>query len=278
MQVGLPAGPLPIVRLANISLRVAKALEIYRDDPRLAANQIFAAGEETIFHDALTQLRRAGYITPSTQEPPNVGIYALDAHPLTALAAKTLAGDGRTVGVLGSGCALASKRACDHLRQQIAALSYNPAPPTTWVGLLTCAYVPDPARILPLMREDVPFVVATLSPWALEVSPLIVPGQTPCPMCVAHGIQARDATWQAVASQLRVREAPSVSRAALLAAAAQMVSLIPRRMPSANRFDVRSGWHLDTNSLESCQTTWRYSPRCSCREIAPLVAETIVAT
>lgn len=278
LQVGLPDAPLPVVRLDNITLAVARALELYGDDPPLAENQILSQGEQTVFRSALQTLRRAGYLTERQDQPPSVGLYALDAHPLTALVAKTLADDGRAVGVLADGSAVATKGEGEFLRQQIAARSQLPAPPSSWVAALTCVHVPDPARILPLMREDVPFVVATISPYAIEVSPLIIAGKTPCPMCVAHRLQKRDPTWQAVASQLRVRPVPEVSRAAIVLAGGEMITKIPAHLRPAKRCDALAGWRIDNATLQVTPTLWRYSPRCSCREIAPLAREAIVAT
>ncbi|MDO5727184.1 MAG: hypothetical protein Q4Q03_04610 [Bowdeniella nasicola] len=268
LQVGLPDAPLPPLRFHGVSMAVAKALELMGDNPALAAKQILSASEARIFASCVQRLRDTGYLR-SPPPPQRARVIILDAYPITALAATTLNASGHLVQVIGNGHPVSSSRQMAQLRQRLP--TQPPDSTTRPIALLSCAYLPDPARIAPLLREDIPFVVASVRGWDISISPLVIPGRTPCPTCEAHRSQDADATWQATASQLRTRQMPPINDGAILAASAHLVGVVTRYAQSAGQMNP-SGRRIEATSLRGESITWDFHAKCSCHHIAAIEA------
>lgn len=146
-------------------------------------------------------------------------VAALDSHPLTE----------RVRGALD--------------RMGVACTARSRAELGNRVAVLTDDWVTDPERVRSLMAADVPHLPIVVESSGVIVGPTVVPGATPCTMCVNLARAARDPKWPVVAAQLmRLPARPLASAesetAAALAAHA-LTGLLDGR--------VSGGWHVSAD-------------------------------
>lgn len=145
-----------------------------------------------------------------------------------------------------------------------------------------------PDRTWRLMGERVPHLVVRCSPQAVDISPLVVPGRTPCLRCVTLHAQDEDGTDAFTASTWRIapHSAPGVTHGPaptpdepLLASAAAVVATTavlthidsrgarspeaPRIWETVNRAVVSSS-HLALPDVRPREEHWPVHPRCGC--------------
>lgn len=68
-------------------------------------------------------------------------------------------------------------------------------------------FVVPPSRVQPLMAADVPHLAIVVGDHAIEVSPLVIPGETPCLRCGELRRRDADLAWPLIAAQLAGRVA-----------------------------------------------------------------------
>ncbi len=269
LHVGLrDGGPAPLI-LDGVTNEIARALELAGTSLSLARAHLSGQRAEvrTHFDHCLQQLRMAGHLVDDLPCPatPPWGIWALDAHPLTAHIARELATTGVHTYVGPDATAVSTTAEAAELRHSLAQRGRLGNLPTTTTALLTCAYVPDPARIAPLMREDMPFIVLTVRPRVIEVSPVVIPGCTPCPTCAACAQQDADDRYFIMASQWRTLPVPSYTATAELVASAAVITSLHRwydQLPTM-------GATINQQTGHSKELAWQVHPRCACTTPAP---------
>lgn len=269
LHVGLRDGGPPPLILDGVTNEIARALELAGTSLALARAHLSGQRAEIRTHleHCLHQLRAAGHLVDELPAPATAswGIWALDAHPLTAKIASEVAVTGvHTYVGLGATPVSTAAQAAE-LRHSLAQRGRLGNLPAATVAILTCAYVPDPARIAPLMREDMPFIVLTVRPRVIDVSPVVIPGRTPCPTCAACAQQDADDRYFIMASQWRTRPSPPhTGTASLLATAAAITSLHrwQDQLPTV-------GATINQETGHSKELAWQAHPRCACTTPAP---------
>ncbi|MDO5701142.1 MAG: hypothetical protein Q4P36_06700 [Bowdeniella nasicola] len=257
VQVGLPGGPWPVRVLHGLGPRVARALEdrIYGSRHPIVLDR----AEQTRLEGVLTELKRLGHL--GAPRPSPLGVLAMDAHRLTARVAHLALDAGQDVRLDSHPSPVCRPKARTELRRAIARV----APPETDApvrAVLTCSHLPDPARIAPLMREDVPFVVLSVDPYRVEVSPLVMPGATPCPTCRELHRAERDREHYFLATQLRLRPLPAIPAHTIdLAAAQAYLTLTQQPKPAPAGIALR----IDLATGQARPSVWRAHPECPCR-------------
>ncbi|MEI8056747.1 MAG: hypothetical protein WCI29_05030 [Actinomycetes bacterium] len=78
----------------------------------------------------------------------------------------------------------------------------------------------DPELADDLMSDGVPHLPVAVSGAAARVGPLVIPGRTPCLVCVDLRARDDDRAWPALANQLRLRHPQSLAHDGVLATAA----------------------------------------------------------
>ena len=257
VQIGADDGLVAPVVYRDLPAAVVRALdELGRTGAFLGP--FLAPADLAVLRTVVAELRAAGHLDEPRPAAP-YALFALDAHPLTASVVRLLL-DVRVPVVLDS------VPAASCTAGQLADLKYDVArrgvrrggQPT--IALLTCGYVPDPARIAPLLRTDTPFVLAVVRDRSVEISPVIVPGHTACPLCRYRGASAPELL---VASQLRVRRPPAVPAAALAVAAAFAVHAITRWGEAPGLVSSVSAV-VETGTCRVVSGSWARDPECRC--------------
>jgi len=119
-------------------------------------------------------------------------------------ACRRLAELARDLGLLGPGRPGGPTR---------GARASEPAP--GGAGLLLCAYAVPPASVRDWTVRGVPHLAVIFDETAATVTPVVVPGRTPCLRCLELRQRDADPCWPAVASQLVDRAAPAAEDPAL---------------------------------------------------------------
>lgn len=121
------------------------------------------------------------------------------------------------------------------------------------------------------LRRDVPHLPVVASDSAVQVGPLIRPGDGPCLLCLELHRRDGDVAWPAIATQLLGR-GPGPEHPALIAdTAATVARRVERWLAGTDSagHSVRVDEHGDRDFRE-----WSPHPECGCRGIAHLVGAT----
>ena len=119
------------------------------------------------------------------------------------------------------------------------------------------------------MNRDVPHLAITAGAESVSVSPIILPGQTPCLLCLEQSRATADPSWPAVASQLVGRKHRFDDSTAQFFAAGLALQKILQLIDTVSGFgqvgENRVGYELNRSSGELVEISWPVSPKCSCQ-------------
>lgn len=266
LQVGDDDGFLTPTILRDVPLRVVTALEQWMLEGASGAPFL---PEDEVEHFAQLQdeLRAAGHVEPAANLAP-FGVLALDSAPTSAATVRQLIAAGVRCEVDTQPTPVNTPRECAHLRHEVARARLGTTLPERTVGLFTSPYLPDPARTAPLMREDQPFVCLTVGDNAVEISPVVIPGETPCPGCQETYRSERDPRRAIVAAQLRTKPVPALS-----AGTGMMVGALAFQVIAAYGYDVGApplhAIVIDRRTLQAGRRIWAFHPACPCQRPDP---------
>lgn len=128
--------------------------------------------------------------------------------------------------------------------------------------ILLESFVPDPARYVRLMRDDVPHLPLVLAGDRITVGPFVTPGAGACLACDAAARRDADPLWPSVASQLMSRPGAPTSGTLL----AEAVTFAGRAL--SGQIGSRLHSHAVTFVADSARRRWdarRPHPACACR-------------
>lgn len=135
-------------------------------------------------------------------------------------------------------------------------------PDDTTTVILLESFVPDPARYVPLMRDDVPHLPLVLAGDRITVGPFVIPGAGACLACDATARRDADPLWPAVASQLMSGPGAPTSGTLL----SEAVTFAGRAL--SGQIGSRLHSHAVTFAAHSHRRRWdarRPHPACVCR-------------
>lgn len=119
------------------------------------------------------------------------------------------------------------------------------------------------------MNRDVPHLAITSGAASVSVSPIILPGQTPCLFCLENFRATADPSWAAVASQLVGRKHRFDDSTAQFFSAGlalqKILQLIDSVSGFGDAFENRSGYELQRETGELTELRWPIAPSCSCQ-------------
>lgn len=156
-------------------------------------------------------------------------------------------------------CALV-RHALDGLRVPVRVLAVDELPRPREVVVEIADFVVPPRRAQPLMSHDVPHTALIISDHSIDVTPLIVPGSSPCLRCSDLHRYAADDAWPTIASQLVGRRArtPAMAELSLAAGFIARVAASPPT-PLAYRVDLVTG--------AATTSPWSFHAECGCRAL-----------
>ncbi|WP_250506338.1 hypothetical protein [Bowdeniella massiliensis] len=268
LQIGDADGLKEPYVVTDVAPRVVSAIEQWAETGAAPAKSL--TPEDIEQFEAIVQgLTATEHMRTRPKRAP-YGVLALDAHPLTAAIIDILLDGGVPITLDSVPSPVCSAQQLAEVRYQAARRIRPGQPVSRQIALLTSAYVADPARIAPLMREDQPFVVVSIGDYSVEISPVVIPGVTPCPTCQEAHRTAIDEARPILASQLRTKPVPPLSPALTSLAAALAVQTIAAFGYGTTDVPPRAVV-LDTTTLRAGVRSWRFHPGCPCRYPAPLI-------
>ncbi|OBH01144.1 MULTISPECIES: cyclodehydratase [unclassified Mycobacterium] len=247
-----PPGELTAADLAGLlrSMRSPTPLSELR---RRAAERGLRAADG--LNDMVAQLVAAGVATESAKSPgrsPSIRIHGRG--PLSELLADALRCSGARIA---------------HSSQPHAAVS----PAAVDLVVLSDFLVADPRMVRDLHSRGVPHLPVRVRDGTGLVGPLVIPGKTSCLGCADLHRSDRDASWPAIAAQLRDTVGVA-DRATLLATAALALSQVNRVIAAVRgqqavpdpapppALNATLEFDLDAGSIVARQ--WTRHPLCSC--------------
>ncbi len=139
-------------------------------------------------------------------------------------------------------------------------------------AILAGSQVLEPKRYATWMNRDVPHLAITSSANVVSVSPMIIPGQTPCLFCLDVSRASADPTWAAVASQLVGRKHKFDDATAQFFSAGLALQKVLQLIDSVGGFAEAIanpfGYELQRETGELAELRWPTAPDCGCR-LAP---------
>lgn len=144
------------------------------------------------------------------------------------------------------------------------------APPGTRPDLVVMCVqdVADPARLRPLVREDVAHLLVTHEELAVRVGPLVVPGAAACARCVELHRTDDQTCWPALATQLLGSPERGVPASLGLAAAAVALTETLAFLDGRRVTTLGAGLVLDGAHSVPRRVTWSVHPGCGCGDLA----------
>lgn len=128
--------------------------------------------------------------------------------------------------------------------------------------ILVSHHCPDLAAARRSMAADVPHIPVVLRGEAAEVGPLVIPGHTPCLMCVDDGRTLRDEAWPNVRAQLTLRAPTTV-----VDPLAHEAGFLAARLLAEGPTDASRSVLLTWRSTRRRWRTHAVSPDCACRSL-----------
>lgn len=183
---------------------------------------------------------------------------SVGAGELTGAAAQPLAVVGRGVGAERVAAVLAE---AGHPIALIAPAADLPRPRRA-AAVLVSTHVVDPHEHARWLRRDVPHLPIVFSEVAVTVGPLVLPGASPCLVCVERQRARHDPARSAIAAQLwgaaAAAETPTLALEAALIARGMLRS-------STTATSVR----LDAETATRTTQAWQRDDDCTCRGFSP---------
>lgn len=135
-------------------------------------------------------------------------------------------------------------------------------------AVLIAQQVIEPRRYAAWMNRDVAHLVITFDSEAVSVSPIIVPGQTPCLFCFENAKTDANSNWPVLATQLsKSQKKFDDSASALFAAGLAVQKILSRcdRVAGFNQSEENpSGFSLNIANGELTEYTWSKHSACNC--------------
>lgn len=136
-------------------------------------------------------------------------------------------------------------------------------------AVLIAQQVIEPRRYATWMNRDVPHLVITFDSESVSVSPVIIPGQTPCLFCFESARTDANPNWPVLATQLsksnkRFDDAASALFGAGLATQ-KILSMCDRSAGFNKTAENPSGFSLELANGELTEYTWTQHAACNCK-------------
>ena len=126
----------------------------------------------------------------------------------------------------------------------------------------------EPARYARWLNRDVPHLAVTFDSNGVSVSPLIVPGQSPCLLCLEKLRTDQDPAWPVLATQLLKTTKRMDDSASALFAGGIVLQKVLNRIDNFGEFEWqlenRTGYRLDSKTGLVTELVWPQWPECSC--------------
>ncbi len=183
---------------------------------------------------------------------------SIGAGELTGAAAQPLAVVGRGVGAERVAAVLAE---AGHPIALLTPAADLPRPRRA-AAVLVSTHVVDPHEHARWLRRDVPHLPIVFSEVAVTVGPLVLPGASPCLVCVERQRARHDPARAAIAAQLW--GAPAAAETPTLALEA---ALIARGMLRSR--STATSVRLDAETATRTAQAWQRDVDCTCRGFSP---------
>lgn len=130
-----------------------------------------------------------------------------------------------------------------------------------------------PSTYIRWLNRDVPHVNITFDMNETKISPIVIPGETPCMNCLAEYEVDKDPAWPALASQLIDLPRTRDDSAALLSATGLALRATLRHLDQSAGFklsgdkenEYSQGYRLDYATGNVYRTTYEFHKLCNCR-------------
>jgi len=94
------------------------------------------------------------------------------------------------------------------------------------VAVLISNDITDPASYQPWMARDIPHISVCFDEEGVEISPLVIPGESPCLGCIERAKFESDPNWKTIAPQLLALERSNEDSAMILFATGVVTNLV----------------------------------------------------
>lgn len=129
-----------------------------------------------------------------------------------------------------------------------------------------------PATYIRWLNRDVPHLSINFDLYETQISPIVIPGMTPCLNCLAEFKVDEDPAWPAIASQLIELPRTRDDSATLLSATGLALRSILRSLDESAGFEItsdsqkeyRSGYRIEYSSGNVYRTSYDFHKLCNC--------------
>lgn len=133
--------------------------------------------------------------------------------------------------------------------------------------------VTRPATYIRWLNRDTPHINITYNLYDCQISPIVVPGQTPCLNCLAEYKVDVDPAWPAIASQLLDLPRTRDDSSALLTSAGLALRSILRHLDESAGFTIaddidsefKLGYNIDYKTGNVSRTRYDFHKLCNCK-------------
>ena len=130
-----------------------------------------------------------------------------------------------------------------------------------------------PSTYIRWLNRDVPHLNINFDLYETQISPIVIPGETPCLNCLAEYKVDEDAAWPAIASQLIDLPRTRDDSSALLSSAGLALRSILRHLDESAGFSVstehkneyKAGYRIDYASGNVYRTQYDFHSLCNCK-------------
>ncbi|SPT52758.1 bacteriocin biosynthesis cyclodehydratase domain [Actinomyces bovis] len=115
-----------------------------------------------------------------------------------------------------------------------------------------------------LLQEDLPHLLVTVRETGLELGPVVVPGQTPCGMCLEQWRQEADPSWPELTLQLQASPRPAVESLLAEQAAALAARMVLDALTGRGKAWWGTSVELTAVDPLGLERRWEPHPDCGC--------------
>ena len=201
------------------------------------------------------------------------GVGRVVSHDSRQIAAADIGADGYEEAHFGQSRLVASGEIIGRVQSQTR-LSNGHRMSSATLNNLDCAVliaqqVIAPARYAIWQQKHIPYLAITFGQNSIDVSPIIVPGISPCLNCLAYQRIDEDSSWTALATQLirsplRFDDASSRLFATGLALRS-ILQQLDRGAGSMSLLRQSRGFSLDLQQQRVVELDWNATQRCDCQ-------------
>lgn len=157
--------------------------------------------------------------------------------------------------------------------QRLINLNYKPSKDLKISFAVTSGHLATrPITYIRWLNRDVPHINITFDLYEAQISPIVIPGKTPCLNCLAEYKVDDDSAWPAIASQLIDLPRTRGDNSSLLSSAGLALRSILRHLDESAGFKVladekdeyKDGYRIEYASGNVCRTRYKFHKLCKC--------------